>query len=72
MSASRGCLGYLERIGRVRGSVTQYQPLYNSRESPGACNDTGAFDIKPVGRVLPVYNAYRESFAELVRAHNRL
>ena len=72
MSASRGCLGYLERIGRVRGSVTQYQPLYNSRESPGACNDTGAFDIKPVGRVLPVYNAYRESFAELVRTHNRL
>ena len=72
MSASRGCLGYLERIGRVRGSVTQYQPLYNSRESPGACNDTGAFDIKPVGRVLPVYNAYRESFAELVQAHNRL
>ena len=72
MSASRGCLGYLEWIGRVRGSVTQYQPLYNSRESPGARNGTGAFDIRPVGRLLPVDNAYRESFAELVRAHNRL
>ena len=46
--------------------------MYNSRESPGARNGTGAFAIKPVGRLLPVDNAYRESFAELVRAHNRL
>ena len=72
MSASRGCLEYLEWIGRVRGSVTQYQPLYNSLESPGARNGTGAFDTEPVGQLLPVDDAYLESFAELIRAHNRL
>ena len=46
--------------------------MYNSRESPGARNGTGAFAIKPVGRLLPIDDTYRESFAELVRAHNRL